>query len=95
MANFTKEVIDKSQIEIETAKANARKEFAEEIYNFFCIDKNWSKLKDQWLENGSCPWLANTLNSLANGENVTTSNDNMFESLLKNGIAIINDSEEN
>ena len=43
---------------------NKCKEFADEIYKFFCNKKNWNTLKDQWLENGECYWLKQKIYSI-------------------------------
>lgn len=40
------------------------KDFADEIYKFFCKKQNWNSLKDQWLENGGCHWLKQKINDI-------------------------------
>ena len=43
---------------------NKCKDFADEIYKFFCKKKNWDDFKNQWLENGECYWLKKQINTL-------------------------------
>ena len=43
---------------------NKCKDFADEIYKFFCNRENWYAFKDQWLENGECHWLKLKIDSI-------------------------------
>lgn len=57
-------ICDEGRNAIDKFSALARKEFAEKIYRFLCIEKNWRTLKESWLINGECDWLKQNIDNL-------------------------------
>lgn len=68
------DLINRLQSEIERLKINLKavlderadhteaiEEFADKLYRFFTKRENWRMMKDEWLLNGECEWLKESI----------------------------------